>query len=105
MERKEDEVCQADVLHEGAQDGRRGALLRRGGPSDGDQRLRHLGHEGGMEDVREDLPVKQRNKQRRLDSRVFDHNAFMQKPDNQLASGVAKRRAGGGYHKPGSNFK
>lgn len=49
--------------------------------------------------------MKQRKQQKRLDRRVFDFNAFMQKSDNQLAAGVAKRRAGGGYHKPGSNSK
>ncbi len=49
--------------------------------------------------------MKQRNKQKRLDRRVTDHALFMAKRDSDLASGVAKRRAGGGYHQPGSNNK
>lgn len=49
--------------------------------------------------------MKQRNKQKRLGARVTDHALFMAKKDSDLQVGVAKRRAGGGYHQPRSNNK
>ena len=44
-----------------------------------------------------------RKAHQRLQERQKDYELFMAKRDGELSSGVAKRRAGGGFHKPGSN--
>lgn len=49
--------------------------------------------------------MKKRNKDKRLDARQRDYLNTVDRKAGDQSAGVAKRVAGGGYHKPGSNNK